>query len=82
MEVVGTLDTLGEDIMRLKFKTEAMPVAGGKSDLGSVSAVRGQEGASGDSRPSGPAVSCSQLLQWRFFERCCKAFSRHLLRNS
>jgi hypothetical protein len=50
MEVVGTLDTLGEDIIRLKFTMEAMPVAGGKGAMESVSAVGGQEGAAGASR--------------------------------
>ncbi|PMD32672.1 hypothetical protein L207DRAFT_639947 [Hyaloscypha variabilis F] len=47
MELVGTLDTLGEEIMRLKFTMEAMPAAGSKAAMKFVSAAGAQEGAAG-----------------------------------
>jgi hypothetical protein len=47
MELVGTLDTLGEEIMRLKFTMEAMPAAGSEAAMKFVSAAGAQEGAAG-----------------------------------
>ena len=64
MVLVGTLDTLGEEVMRLKFALEGVEkaaVSSGKNTLNTTTASRNQGGAPGGSQSIAKAATATPL---------------------